>query len=228
MKKFSIIALLLLLSLALLTACGGDKAAEPEAVNPPGESEAAETTATETATATGDDVNPMIRWMQEGKFSFDFTQISDISGTRVESTGSMAVDGENVAMTMQMNMGGLVINTRTIVKDGTAYIISDEAKSIIVMSGLTDDATGGVATDYSGIVKVGNGTGEIEGRTLPYEEYADSASGISVKYYLDGNQVYGYVTEANSIKATMLIKNPKNDAPASAFELPSGYTQTAL
>ena len=230
MKKFSILVLLLILSLALLTACGGGKAPDSGGQNPPGETEAAESaaedTAADTATASGDEVNPMIRWMQEGKFSFDYTQITDISGQRIESKGNMAVDGGNVSLNMETSVAGMVINTRTIVKDGKAYIISDETKSIIVMEGLSEDATGGIATDYSGIVKVGEGTGEIEGRTLPYEEY--SGGGLTVKYYLDGGQVYGYVTETGSIKATLLIKNPKNSVPANAFDIPSGYTQTAL
>jgi hypothetical protein len=67
--------------------------------------------------------------------------------------------------------------------------------------------------------------GEINGQTLPYEEYAENCTGAVVRYYLDGGQVYGIETNDEGYKTVMIITNPSNSVPAGAFDLPEGYTE---
>ena len=223
MKKLYIIALVFILAISLLTACGGNNGSKQEAQGPPqSEGEPASTT------NDGDATDPLIKWMQDGKFSFDYTCTLEFEGTKTETAGSMAVDGEKAAYTTEMTVEGEQIKSRMIMKDDKVYIINDESKTIMVMATSDEDTDESVMTDYTGIVKVGSGRGEINGRNLPYDEYSDAEMEASVKYYYDGDKIYGYVTESERNKSTMIITNQKNSVPAGAFDLPDGYVQISF
>jgi hypothetical protein len=123
-----------------------------------------------------------------------------------------------------MTVEGQNVKSRIIIKDGVTYIIDDANKFIMQAAG-DMNPTVGLMTDYSGIAKTGDGTGEINGRSLPYEEYTDGGTGAMVRYYLDGGQVYAIETEYEGYKTVMVITNPKNSVPPDAFDLPEGYAQ---
>lgn len=235
MKKLLALALVAALALFLLTACkttvttqsggGTSSKAAGSASDPPASPDGkTESAPSETPDKGGEQATPsLISWMMGGTFSYDFTMTGESAGMKVESSGSMAVDGEKFAMRQEMTAEGMNIKTRMIKKDGKMYTIDDEHKVIMEMSVGTNQ-TQGTMTDYTGIKKTGGGIGEIGGKTLPYEEYAAGETGGTVRYYIDGGQVYGIESQVEGYKAVMIITNPSNSVPAGAFDLPEGYS----
>ncbi|MDR0293678.1 MAG: hypothetical protein LBH95_05945 [Oscillospiraceae bacterium] len=164
----------------------------------------------------------LIKWMKDGTYSFDYTMTAEGLGETMSGSGSMAADGDKTAMSQEMTVDGQRIRSRTIRHGDKMYVIDDENKTIMEMSGM--DAMEGMIEDYSGMALTGTGTGEINGKTLPYEEYTLDALGATTKYFLDGGEVYGMVTEVDGMKTTMILSNVKDKPSAGAFDLPSGYT----
>jgi outer membrane lipoprotein-sorting protein len=221
MKKLITLALALTLTLAL-SACGGSSAPSSSGGNTAPATTPAEPKP-EAAAPSGQALDSLIKWMQNGTFSYDFVMTSEGGGEKTESSGSMAMEGNNIAITTTMKVEGQTVNSRVIIKDNVTYIVDDVNKFIMKMPGGGLDITGGLITDYSDIALINSGTGEINGKTLPYEEY--ESAGATIKYYLDGGQVYGFESESEGYKTVMIITNPSNKAPADAFELPGGYTE---
>ncbi|MCL1806011.1 MAG: DUF4412 domain-containing protein [Clostridiales bacterium] len=175
--------------------------------------------------ASGQAIASLIGWMSEGKFSFDFTMTAESADGSMEMTGSMAADGGKSAMTMEMSVMGMAIKQRIIMKDGKAYMIDDGNKSYMEMSlGEAVDSM----TDFADLTPIGSGTGEINGRTLPYEDYKQADSDEPIRFYMDGDQVYGIETVAAGSKNVMIITNAKNSAPAGAFDIPADYKEGAV
>ena len=162
-------------------------------------------------------VSTLIDWIEDGSYSFDFELTSEGGGKAFKSTGSMAMDGGNVAIKTVTEEASAWI----IIKDGATYMIVDEQKMMIKMANAGPDVTSGIVTDYTDIKKAGSGTGEINGKKLPYEEY--ESEGAKVKFYMEGGQVYGIESENEGFKSVMIISNPSNKAPAGVFDLPEGY-----
>ncbi|MDR3365085.1 MAG: hypothetical protein LBS91_09130 [Clostridiales Family XIII bacterium] len=240
MKKILMVGLALALVFAL-AACGGGGGGDTDApIAPPaGASDAPAETgsapegpAQDTAPAPaesaagGQAMDSLIGWMAGGTFSYDFELTSEGGGQMVTATGSMAADGGNIAVKQSATVEGQQTESRVIIKDGATYVIDDTSKLVIKMANAGAEITSGMMTDYSGITKVGEGTGEVGGKTLPYEEY--TAEGASVRYYMDGGQVSAIVSEYEGYKSTMLVSNPKNSVPAGAFDIPEGYTEMSV
>jgi hypothetical protein len=161
--------------------------------------------------------------MKAGTFSYDFEMFIESPESIIESSGSIAMDGGNIAMSTQLTVEGMTVRSKTIQLDGIAYIIDHENKTILEAD--IGENFAGFMDDYSDMVLVGSGTGEIRGRTLPYEEYLEDEFGSTVKYFIDGGQVYGTISEADDLIITTLIINPRNSVPADAFTLPADYTR---
>jgi outer membrane lipoprotein-sorting protein len=228
MKKAITLALILVLALSLLAACGSNDNGGSSTTTPPSSSTTTPPASQGETTAPSNNgdkaADSLIAWMMGGTFSYDFTMTTEGNGEKTESSGSMAMEGNNLAMTSEMTVEGQAMKSRIIIRDGTTYIIDDANKFIMKAAGGMNP-TAGMMTDYSGIAKTGDGTGEINGRSLPYEEYTEGETGATVRYYLDGGQVYGIESEYEGYKTVMIITNPKNSVPANAFDLPEGYTQ---
>jgi hypothetical protein len=197
---------------------------EPETVAEPKTLEP-DTTA-QTQGIEGDAMASLISWMKSGTYSYDFTMTSESADGTITATGSIAVDGGKVSTTQETTYDGQTVTSRTILKDDKTYIIDDANKMIIIMSGINEEMTGEIMTDYTGITKTGEGEGEIDGKTLPYEDY--TVEGYVVRYFLDGGEVYGMETDAEGFKTVMIITNAKSSVPADAFDLPEGYMEMAM
>jgi hypothetical protein len=235
MRKFSFFLLTAVMAISL-SACGDDKTGTNPAEDADNTSATSHGTDNSNSTTPGGAPNgsdsvpdgqamaSLIAWMMGGTFSYDYTMTSEGPEGKTEGSGSMATDGKNLAMTSETTVEGQAVKSRVIVKDDATYII-DDANKFIMKSPGGMNPTEGMMTDYSGIAKTGDGTGEINGKTLPYEEYAEGETGATVRYYLDGGQVYGIESEYEGYKTVMIITNPSNGVPADAFDLPEGYTQ---
>ncbi|MDR1736481.1 MAG: hypothetical protein LBR85_06405 [Oscillospiraceae bacterium] len=237
MKKLIVVALALVLTVSL-AACGGNGASAPpvssRTSNPPPPSDTqnpnpappTQSAATQPSGGEvpgGQSVDSLIDWMTDGTYSYDFKMISEGSDGKFEGSGSMAADGGNMAQTTEMTVEGQSVKSSVIIKDGVTYIIDDASKMIMTMPGGANPNEG-MVTDYSGITLVGSGTGEIDGKTLPYEEYAEDVSGASVKFYIENGEIYGIESEAEGMKTVMTLTNQSDSVPSGAFDLPSGYT----
>ncbi len=171
----------------------------------------------------------LIGWMMDGTFSYDYTITSEGPEGITEGSGSMAVEGANMAITSEMTVEGMAAKSHIIIMGEDMYIVDDASKMIMIMSGGVDPAmTQGLITDYAGITKTGDGTGEIDGKSLPYEEYTDEETGAVVRYYLDGGQVYGIESTYEGYNTVMIITNASSSVPPGAFDLPEGYTEMTI
>jgi predicted small lipoprotein YifL len=225
MKKLISLALALVLALSL-TACSGDGPADIPPTQDGNTQSTSDASGSDTETpdtpANGKATDSLIQWMISGTFSYDFTMTSEGPDGKIESKGSIAMDGNNMAVTMEMTVDGQPVRSRVIIKDDATYIV-DDVNKLVIKSPDGMDVTAGMMTDYSGISLTGSGTGEINGRTLPYEEYTQE--GAMVRCYFDNGQVYGIESEYEGYISVMIITNQSRNVPAGAFDLPKGYTQ---
>jgi hypothetical protein len=76
--------------------------------------------------------------------------------------------------------------------------------------------------DYSKMKKTGSGTGNVKGKTLPYEEY--QSEGYTIKFYIDGGKVYAIETEGEGAKSLLIIEEESKTVPRGSFDLPKDYT----
>ena len=237
MKK--IIAVMLVLVLALsLAACGGGKKSndsDGRSSTSPSRSSWSDSSPSggdiAVPSVSGKAINALIEWMIAGKYCFDFDMITETPDGKSEGSGSIAVEGDKMMMRSESVIDGHTYKSRMISIDNTMYIIDDENKTIMEMA-TTNSSSGGMFDNYSNIKLVSSGVGEINGKTLPYEEYADSDpdsdSESRVKYFMDGGNVYGMISGTDEYRTTMIIRNQKNSIPAGTFDLPSGYTTSSL
>ena len=230
MKKLITIALALALVFAL-TACGGKDKPTEEAIPPIQEVPQSEVPVIEKDDEPSGDsagsVEPaLIGWMKSGKYYFDYEMTAEGNGMSSTSTGSMAADGGKFARASIMEIEGHPISSKVIIKDDTTFIVDDINKMIIKQPGVNTGSVVGVVTNYSGMVSINTGTGEVGGKTLPYQEY--EAAGAKVKFYLDGDQVYAIVTELGGNTSIMIISNISQNVPADVFEIPEDYAEMAM
>lgn len=231
MKKIIAIVLIAVLVFAL-SACGGNDKPTAEAVHP-----TQEVTASEVPDAVEDDSSGskganslggdnLLKWMTDKKYSYDFEMTSDVGGQTAKSAGHIIADGDDYVIKTTTEAEGVKVTSTVIVKNGETYVINDDAKTVIKMSVPIADLPGDQMTDYSNVVSsssTSSGTEDFNGKSLPYEEYKIDTG--SVKYFFDGGQVCGFVSEYDGYKTVMVISNATNKIPADAFDVPAGYTE---
>ena len=134
-------------------------------------------------------------------------------GGGVESTMEMYIKDGNMANFTEMG--------KMILKDNKMYIISDEAKTVMV-SNTTPSASigGGIETD--GMTLTGSGKDEFDGKNLPYEEYSDG-EGNKARYFLDGDKLAGIRNINDEMTIDVIVLVLDQNVPDSAFDVPSGY-----
>jgi len=168
----------------------------------------------------------LIDWMKGGTFSFDYKIIVETGGQETEGTGAMAIDQGRFAMRSVMDAGGVEMNMRMVMKDDVMYMVDDNAKTYMAMPTTTPDAAGGMNADFTVMEKTGSGEGEVDGKTLPYEEYA--VEGSPIKFFMDGDTVYAIVNETGGSTATMIITNASKTVPAELFDIPDDYQDLSI
>lgn len=222
MKKFkkSLIILLSLLLVLSLASCKGTNTDEDAA----GDAEDKEKPAA--VDRTDDD---LFNWMKGGSYYMEFTSLSTTDGVTTSIEGAMAQKGEDFVSISEMTMEGTEMKGRTIVKDDKMYIVDDIAKTIAefpVAENDSEENTSEDIMDYADMKEVGSGTGEVNGKMLPYKEY--KVEGAKVRYYYDGKKVYAIETEMDNAKNLMIIKKSTNKVPSDIFDLPEGYTEIRI
>jgi hypothetical protein len=167
----------------------------------------------------------LIGWMMDGTYYITYTVDMTYDGHAVTSKGSVAADSDKIATTTEMKVAGQQVKSRVITINGITHII-DDTFQIIMKSPVSLSPDNNGTTDFSKIKYVGKGTGKVKGKTLPYEEYV--SEGVTVKYYLDGGEVYAVETGAEGAKIIMVIESYSKTIPPGSFDLPKDYTNLSF
>jgi tetratricopeptide (TPR) repeat protein len=169
-----------------------------------------------------------ITWFTDGDFSCDFTLINSYNGISQTYTGSASKDGSDVNMIQVYTVGDMSVPQHYIYYNNTYTLLMDDRKIAYVMSNYNYEELGFYLLDYSDLEKTSSGTGDVDGKTLPYDIY--SVSGVegvaetNVKFYYDGEAVYAIEVEPQpGYTSTMIVSNVKDDLPEGAFDIPKGY-----
>ncbi|MHC1720971.1 MAG: hypothetical protein AB9844_09990 [Clostridiaceae bacterium] len=167
--------------------------------------------------------------MKSGKYLMHYKTKMTVENNIVESEVTMATDGTSTSMIT--NAGGMY--NHIIVKGDTLYMLNDSAKTYIIMS-IAGTGTGGTESNVksekintSGILYTGKGKGELNGKTLDYEEYKTDEG--TIRYYFENNKLYAIVFKAADSKSEVVMEiiELTDKVTAEMFEIPSGYTQAA-
>ena len=162
----------------------------------------------------------LINWMKSGTYYMKYTTEMEYQGQKTKMKGSMAVQGDNMAMNAETTSGGYAVKSRVISLGDATYVIDDNSKTMMKTAKNKSVASKGTA-DFSKIEKIGSGKGTINGRTLPYEEY--KSGNYTIKYYMDGKNVYAIESKGEGTRSVMIIEEASKTVPSGSFDLPKGY-----
>lgn len=222
-KKWWILALVFVFAVTF-TACGGGAENDASGSN---EQQAEDTQANadlpeDISEGASDKLaNSLVDWMKGGTYYMKYTMEMDAGGQMTTVKGSMACEGETYAMTSEMEIPGMgAMKSRVLVTNNTVYIIDEGSKTYAEMPVDTSQPVEG-QTDYREMELIGDGTGTVNGKSLPYEEY--QTDDATVKYYFDGDQVYAIESASEGAATLMIIEEASEKVPAGMLELPEGY-----
>lgn len=220
MKKLIALMLLVLLSFPLV-ACSGDNSKPQET---PVATQAVPD-AGETGAGDGEEAGApaLIGWMKDGTFSFDFTLKSEYDGRPAEAIGTMAKEGVRYLLATTSVADEKEIKTRVLILEDATYTIDDTNRTIIKITNTNIEMMAGMPSDYSGMAEAGSGEGEVNGKILPYLEYA--VGSMSVRYFLENNEVYAIEAVGEGSYSLMVVSNASSSAAPGTFDLPEGYTE---
>jgi hypothetical protein len=225
MKKIISCALAILMVAVLSTGCGNSK----EAANTSGAAGSAQSGNQSSATPgnLGDKLSATYAdMMKSGKYYMKYKTSMDIEGQKMEVEASMAVSGEDMALSTK----GSGYEANIIVKNNKSYMVDHQNKTVMLLAenanqtGSSPEDNQDINTD--GIVYSSSGTGSFKGKTLPYEEY--STSDGKIRYYFDGKKLYGIEVIAQGATVQMEILEMSNNVSDSMFEIPASYTKLDL
>ncbi len=231
MKKIlGLLLIVLLVSVVLLTGCGGSDSASDADQAQSEQSEPAKDAAKEEAT-DADKVNTegmgnllssaYVDMMKGNEYLMKYKFTMDYGGQSMEINATMAKKGDDMAMISDM-MGA---ETTTIIKGGKVYMVDHNSKTVMAMAQTPEESAAAAGTgsiNMEGVTYLG--TGNEDG--LVYEEY--STSECKVKYYFDGKKLVKMAVDVNGQIMVMEILEMSKDVPDSMFEIPAGYQEVSL
>ena len=166
-------------------------------------------------------------WVKAGSYYYETKTTSSTDDDYTHYT--YAKDGEDYASIVEDYEadGTLIRKIHSIKKGAQIVVINENEKTYMELPPEFADATKGIQDAFSDMKKVNEGTGEIDGKTLPYEEY--DTSGIHTKYFFENGQLYGYIGEVEfgdtKIVTVSIITKQSKKPPADLFEVPAGYQE---
>ena len=223
-KSVSILLILMLLAAMMFTGCGGSGGSEesPAASDSAGEETAAsDQESAEAATEELGDLlsSTYVDMMKGNEYFMKYKASLDLDGTKTEATVTMAVSGENTAMTTS----GQGFESNMVMKDGKVYMIDHANKMVTSFAQTQTDVSAETDTiDTSGITYVG--TGNEDG--LVYEEY--TTDGGTLRYYFDGKDLVKIKMTAEGVETVMEILEMSKEVPADLFEIPADYQNVSM
>lgn len=111
--------------------------------------------------------------------------------------------------------------TKTIIKDDKVYYIVSELKTVYIASTGVEE----MMPEYgsAGMSYIGEGSGEFNGKTYPYSEYAEKDGGRSF-YFMEGGTLKGIrVIIDDSSVFDVVIRTLDTNVPDDVFSWPADY-----
>lgn len=152
-----------------------------------------------------------------GKYYMSATIIVKSNEQEMKIESVSAVDGKDA--NSMVDMGG--IKMHTLLKDGQYYMLDDNAKTYQTLDAPVDNST--QMPSVADAVYTGSGVELVNGRTLPYEEYAVEDG--TARYFMDGKNLYAMVFRSDGIEMVMIVNKLSKTIPAGMLELPVDYKE---
>ncbi|MGE5626605.1 MAG: hypothetical protein ACM3X7_00645 [Solirubrobacterales bacterium] len=219
MKKFTTVIVALLFTVGIFAGCSG-KSTTTSTNN----------SSTESSDSKSQPISKSyVDLMKTGKYLMHYKATITSNGQSVDIDSTMAIDGGAISATT-VTSG---VKAHMIIKDKTFYMINDDSKTYMKF---TSEGNSTLSASFknveddkintAGITYTGSGKDTINGKELKYEEYKTDAG--TLRYYLDGNNLYAIVVKSAESQMTMIIVELSDKVDASMFEVPSGYTEMKI
>jgi len=183
------------------------------------------------AACASDEINlnslQLFRLMKSGTVSFDYAM--EVEG--MDATGTLALDGDKMAMTMTMDgemlgLGDESMTIRIIVKDYMGYMVFDDMEAVMEMPldelDMLDLFEEFLVSSDMNLVQVDSGTAEINGKTLTYIDYIEDDDGEVGRIFIENGEVYA-LASADADEFVMFVSNVSANVSAALFEIPEHY-----
>jgi hypothetical protein len=214
MSKIRIMGILLIVLAAFSAFAGGGS--ETQAGG-------SETQAAVSGQKIGDSTAPFIRIFDSGTYHIKASlSITGAKGTTTDIMDDVEVYSRGGTTAGVMSMAG--ISTRVVLKDKKTYSITDKPLKMVIISSSSQDAGGQLPKVETGkLTYTGSGTAVFAGKSLPYDEYQDTA-GVKSQYFVNGNKLAGIRTITGKGNEDMVISVLDQNVPNNVFDIPnSGY-----
>ena len=244
MKKCMRLSILFLAFLLILSACGSKDgnsgSSTPSDNNETDPSSTSDSSAAQNTLSTdnnsagnsSDDsgvAGNLFDWTKAGTYYYE-TETTSTYGDSVSYYRDVhAKEGEDFAsVSVKMEADGTVTSQiHTFKKDDKIIVINDLEKTYAEMPPEMLALTETVQDAFGDMTKLNEGTGEINGKTLSYEEYDNN--GITTRFFFEKDQIYGYISEldvgGDKIVTVSVITKQSTRIPDELFEIPTGYTE---
>lgn len=153
--------------------------------------------------------------MNSGKYFLQYKATINAGNMQGQATVIFAMDGDNSSSIMEFNG----MRTRTITINKKNYIFDDDSKTYFINT--VYDGTDEPMTLTENIKYLGSGQETINGKDLVYEEY--NSDGGKIKYYFDGDKLFGISSMHNDASIFMEIIELSNKVTDDMFKIPSDY-----
>lgn len=141
-----------------------------------------------------------------------------VDGSQVSS--EVVVAQRNGELAYQMEYENALV--RLVQADGTFYMVDDNQKMAMNMAVIGLDLSAMMPSHVATTSPTGSGTGEVMGKTLPYEEYSEN--GMVIRYYYDGITPAYITGESQNESFIYEIVEFSTTVPDSLYGIPSDYT----
>ncbi|MBP1743721.1 MAG: hypothetical protein H6Q58_699 [Firmicutes bacterium] len=218
MKKIMTILFSTIFAVGIFAGCSGGTTNDTEDTKDSGTSQTE--TGSDLLSASYADI------MKTGKYLMHYTIKTTVEGKTNVTDVISAFDSNNKSYIFDTDS----MKVHEIVKDKTVYVLNDDAKTyykIVIDDTNSSGTTASVEDqkiDTSGIVYVGKGKAELNGKMMDYEEYKTDQG--TLRYYFDGGKLYAIVFKSAEMESVMEIIELSDNVTADMFEIPAGYTES--
>ena len=225
MKKTITVLLILILSLSLISACGGGNRPQAPPVGQPAPEQSTPQQSAPAQSAPekapgGQLAAAYIDILSAGKYYMKYHMEMDLGGQKMDAVMEVAKDGDNMAViTAMAGMGSSAI----IIKDGKSYIVNHESKTVTTIP-VNAETQKQSAIPQTGFVFKGSGSAELFGVAHNYEEYGTDEG--DMRFFFEGGKLIGLETAAGGQKVQMEILEMSGAIPSGMMDIPADYTVT--
>ena len=169
---------------------------------------------------TGDN---LVTWMHDGSYYMEYYFEMAEEGQMYITHGYVAfLDKDNFVHGTEVVLDGKEIKNRILIKDGLICVVDDVAK-VFVCQPAEEGYYEMTVNDYSQMEFMASGKGQVQNKTLLYDEYQTNDS--TIRYYYENGQVYAMETIVADTMILLIIENASPNLPPGVLDIPAGYTE---